>query len=46
MDFDLDVGLKILGIAAGAVVLDCSSIEILHDLSSSRREPDWFLSGC
>lgn len=25
-------------------MLDCSSIENLHDLSSSRCEPDWFLS--
>ena len=24
--------------------LDCSSIENLHDLSSSRCEPDWVLS--
>jgi len=23
---------------------DCSSVKFLHDLSSSRREPDWFLS--
>jgi len=23
---------------------DCSSLKISHDLSSSRREPDWFLS--
>lgn len=23
---------------------DCSSVKSLHDLSSSRREPGWFLS--
>jgi hypothetical protein len=28
-------------------VADCSSVKFLHDLSSNRREPDWFLSiGC
>jgi len=28
----------------GCLKLDCSSIKFLHDLSSSRRKPDWFLS--
>lgn len=26
------------------MILVCSTIKILHDLSSNRREPDWFLS--
>jgi hypothetical protein len=29
---------------SGFLDSDCSSVVLSHDLSSSRREPDWFLS--
>lgn len=42
---DLDVGLRfIFGVGAGKLYWVCSTFKILHDLSSNRREPGWFLS--
>ncbi len=42
--FDLDVGLIKSKLKQNLQKKDCSPYEILHDLSSNRCKPDWFLS--
>ena len=41
---DLDVGLRLIFGAGAESDWVCSTFKILHDLSSDRREPGWFLS--